>query len=181
MSRKGRDFLLLKDTLKATHSHNAFLKDRISYKRLARRVGLMKPKLGIGKARKRVDICSQCSMWDNLIKVEHRIFWKDLRTHFDGLCPNYLARFKNICEIEDWSFTAPPFEDQHFWKAFHDYLSDDDARSVDAVELGAEATQALECLAANILIDIGKKYMNRFFSVVTSSCETTASASYIRS
>ena len=95
--------------------------------------------------------------------------------------PEYRAHVKNTCPAADGSFNEPPFEDQHIWKAFHDYLFDDDARSVDVVGLGVDAAEALTGLVAVIALDIGKSSMNRFFSVVASSCVTTASASCIRS
>ena len=118
----GTPFMALTTTLKAACEQSKELESKLAYKTVAKRINIHKPKLGIGRARRRVDLCMVCRCWDAVALKRLQAHYNEWQRSLLAACPLALQGWEALCTSRGWGSVKAQLDSSRFLVAFQHYL-----------------------------------------------------------
>ena len=108
-SRADDNFLYLRGSLRDIWRGSEELYSQLAYSTLARKLRLHQPRLGIGVARCRGDLCSSCRVWDTVMEPGLAAAMKDIRIGAQEIDQHFWDDFDKELEMHKWKLASLPF------------------------------------------------------------------------
>jgi len=121
---EGRSKMLmtLRGSLRQCFGRSGLAK-KISYRQLCRRTSVgTRPRLAIGRGRKRVDVCSTCQCWDTTVSRTLKQNHMEVQRTAKEKCHNYFDRLDELLSTRDVLDKKGDVSDVRYMSAFKFYL-----------------------------------------------------------